>query len=239
MFGPGSWQTDGPRKSAWQTIDDLSNFKREIIAREQFVDDPDRVLSSVKDMVDAAIKQINDAATMGEREDRNNKLSVPPNDRIELPSLRASPIRIPIAIPQTPDQSVSPPGANAHWPQAESETAENSAARPQRYLRGRLVDGSGRTVFETGAPPVPFVRSGPLAPQGAGSNQPPQWSSGPAPAGIQAGGSNAWPAGDNGSGQALPIYPLPAVLGGADPSAPSGADMSDWFTRWVKPLMQT
>ena len=110
------------------------------------------------------------------------------------------------------------------------------ASRPQRYLRGRLVDPAGRTVFETGAPSVPFVRSGPLVPRTSAPNEPPQ--SSPTPAGTQAGGNNAWPAGGKGTGQALPIYPLPAVLGGADPSAPSGADMDDWFTRWVKPLMQ-
>jgi hypothetical protein len=40
-----------------------------------------------------------------------------------------------------------------------------------------------------------------------------------------------------GKGPALPIYPLSAVLGGADASAPSDADMDDWFARWVKPLI--
>jgi hypothetical protein len=84
IFGAGSWQTAGPRKSAWQTIDDLENLKREIVAREQFVEDPNSILTSIKGMADAAIKQVRDAVSMGEREDRNNKLSVPPNDRIEL-----------------------------------------------------------------------------------------------------------------------------------------------------------
>jgi hypothetical protein len=129
----------------------------------------------------------------------------------------------------TPQENGS---ANANQPDATASGAE-------RYLRGRLVDKSGRTVFETGAPSVPFVRSAPVAPQTPVSRlPPPSSSSGSPPAGTQYSGNNAWPADGNGSGQALPSYPLPPISGGADPSAPSNADMSDWYTRWVKSLQQ-
>ena len=51
-------------------------------------------------------------------------------------------------------------------------------------------------------------------------------------------GGNSWPGPDGASSsQRLPAYP-PPIFGGNDPSASSGDDMSDWFTRWVKPLMQ-
>ena len=139
----------------------------------------------------------------------------------------------PALLPQTPDGPHAGIEPNAS---SDGNQLDVDAGGRQRYLRGRLVDRSGRTVFETGAPPVPFVRSGPLAPQVPGSNPPLRPSSaGPAPAGAQ---YNAPLPGGNGSGQALPVYPVPPLLGGADASAPSGADMSDWFTRWVKPLMR-
>jgi hypothetical protein len=47
----------------------------------------------------------------------------------------------------------------------QSARSDPTIAKQERYLRGRLVDRSGRTVFEVGAPPVPFVRSGPMAPR--------------------------------------------------------------------------
>jgi hypothetical protein len=107
-----------------------------------------------------------------------------------------------------------------------------------RYLRGRLVDQSGRTVFETGALAVPFVRSGSLPAQAPDASQPLRSSSaGPMPAGAQYGGNNASLSGGS-PGHAVPVYPAPPILGGPDASAPSDADMNDWFTRWVKPLMQ-
>ena len=94
-------------------------------------------------------------------------------------------------------------------------------------------------MFETGVTPVPFVRSGPLAPVAPGSSQMSRsLSSTSVPAGAQFGGSNAWPAGGKGSGQALPIYPLPAVLGGAGRHDLPDPDLNDWFTHWMKPLMQ-
>jgi len=121
----------------------------------------------------------------------------------------------------------------------QSFSADQGAGQAERYLRGRLVDRTGRTVFEIGAPSVPFVRSGPLASQAAVSNQPLRSSSSrTAPAGAQYAGNNVRLPGGNSSGQALPSYPVPPVLGGADASAPTDADMSDWFTRWVKPPMQ-
>jgi hypothetical protein len=114
----------------------------------------------------------------------------------------------------------------------------NDVSRPDRYLRSRLVDGSGRTVFETGAPPVPFVRSGPLATRTPDSIQSSSLlPSGPAPTGTQHSESNAWPGG-NGSGQALPVYTLPPILRGGDPFALSDADMSDWYERLVKSMQK-
>lgn len=240
MFGAGSWQTDGPRKSEWQTTDDLSNFKREIAAREQFVDDPGSILASIKDMVDAAIKQINDSVTMREGRDRNQITPMPPKDPIELPFLKTSPKKMPIMAPSLDDRSASSPPGNVQYSRPGVEDANSAySTSPARYLRGRLVDRSGRIVLETGAPAVPFLPSGSLAPKVPSLNQPPPLSSsGPAVAGPQYGDNNARPAGGNGSGQAPPAYPLPPVLGGADPSAPSDADMSDWYTRWVKSLQQ-
>jgi hypothetical protein len=41
------------------------------------------------------------------------------------------------------------------------------------------------------------------------------------------------------SGQPMPDYPaLPFLFGLADKPAASGDDMDDWYTRWVKPLIQ-
>jgi hypothetical protein len=148
-----------------------------------------------------------------------------------FPSAQGS---VPTLPPQTPEGQRAAIETNGS---SDGNQLDTDAGRPNRYLRGRLVDGSGRTVFETGAPRVPFVPSGPLAAQAPDLNQPPPSSSGSAPAGSQYGGNNAWPAGANGSGQALPIYPLPPTLGGADPS-PSNADMNDWYARWVNSLQQ-
>jgi hypothetical protein len=42
------------------------------------------------------------------------------------------------------------------------------------------------------------------------------------------------------SGQPMPDYPVPPWLFGLpDRSAASGDDMDDWYTRWVKPLLQS
>jgi hypothetical protein len=240
MFGTRSWQTDGPRKSARQTIEDLERFKSEIAVRRQFVEDPDSIITSIEHMIDAAIKQINDADSLEDGDERMNKAPVPPSDPIELSSLRSSPQKIQIMMPQMEDRSASLPEEASLYHRTGAEASTDSdAGLPSRYLRGRLVDKSGRTVFESGAPPVPFVRSGPLAPQALDPNQPPgPSSSGPAFPGAYYGGNNVRLSGGNGSGQALPAYPIPSIFGGADASALSGADMSDWFTRWVKPLMQ-
>ena len=135
-----------------------------------------------------------------------------------------------------------PPGQRAAMETndpSHADQMDTSAAGPERYLRGRLVDRSGRTVFETGVPPVPFVPSGALAPQASASNRPPQLSSaGPAPAGAQYSGNNAPPPGGSSSRQALPLYPVSPIPAGRDAAASSDAAMSDWFTRRVKPLLQ-
>jgi hypothetical protein len=142
--------------------------------------------------------------------------------------------------------------------------ADGPSARPERYLRGRLVDGSGRSVFDTGTPAVPFVPSGPLAPQPPASfdDRYGRWGASPTasvPLGSYQTGlsrgppgpaseadprrarvlrSRVIPPGDAGSGQPAVAYPAPPIFGLSDPSAAFGDDMNDWFTRWVKPLIR-
>ncbi|WP_129275537.1 hypothetical protein [Bradyrhizobium betae] len=61
MSGKGSWWNEGPRKSAQQTVDDLKRFKDSVLTSEQYIDDPGSVLTSVKEMIDAAIEQAGQA----------------------------------------------------------------------------------------------------------------------------------------------------------------------------------
>jgi hypothetical protein len=130
--------------------------------------------------------------------------------------------------------------------------------RPERYLGRRLVDGSGRSVFDTGAPAVPFVPNVRLAPSPPASFDE-HYGGWPAPPrlGPSAGqivesprparppaprkapdavDRTAAPAGIV-SGEPL-FYPFPSIFDVSGPAATRGDDMSDWFARWVKPLVQ-
>jgi len=166
--------------------------------------------------------------------------------------------------PQEPAPSLS--DRFGSWPtsinRGQTTPADGSRAKPERYLGSRLVDGSGRSVFDTGAPAVPFVPSGPLVPQPPASfdDRYGKWDASPtvsAPLGSYPAGpsrprgpaleadprnvrvlrSRVDQPGDVGSGQPAAAYPAPPIFGLPDPSAASG-DMSDWFARWVKPLIQ-
>ncbi|MGJ4946426.1 hypothetical protein ACQR1W_38125 [Bradyrhizobium sp. HKCCYLS1011] len=117
---------------------------------------------------------------------------------------------------------------------------------PERYLRSRQVSPSGASVFDRGSTPVPFVPnsalSQPTSPafdQRFGTWAPPARGAMPtAPSQAQS-EFNSWSGPDGASSrQPLPLYPAPPIFGGNDPSASSGDDMSDWFARWIKPLMQ-
>jgi hypothetical protein len=51
LSGAGSYWDSGPRKPLGNAIDDLQNFKREIIASKQFADDPHSIMDSIIELI--------------------------------------------------------------------------------------------------------------------------------------------------------------------------------------------
>jgi hypothetical protein len=174
-------------------------------------------------------------------------------------------------LPQEPAPSFSdrfgnwPASPNGDFPVNRGQTppTDGPSASPERYLGRRLVDGSGSSVFDTGAPAVPFVPNGPLVPQppasfddrygGRGASpaapgpvssyptgpaRPPGPASETDPRNVRVLRSRMVQLGSASSGQSTVAYPAAPIFGLPDQSAASGDDMSDWFARWVKPLIQ-
>jgi hypothetical protein len=119
-----------------------------------------------------------------------------------------------------------------------SSSNSGVAPRPTRYL-ARITGTSEAIPFDTGAPPAPYMPpvKNPLSPSPsatfaerfAGRTSPDN-----ANRAQHAGGPPGLV-----SGQSMPAYPAsPWLFGLPDRPAASGDDMDDWYTRWVKPLIQ-
>jgi hypothetical protein len=129
--------------------------------------------------------------------------------------------------------------------------------RDVRALRGRTAGKAATSVFDTGAPAVPYVPPGAsIAPgrQDAFNDRFGNWTSPQAnPAQNDAQktrvlkGDVAVPDGSRlplpgpeqaPQGQSIPNYQLPPPIFGLPDQSASGSDMDDWFSRWIKPLMR-
>jgi len=132
-------------------------------------------------------------------------------------------------------------GSNEHWWNDQIDG----------FIRSRL------SPFDSRAPAVPFVPPAGVSPNpvqpGASprpndatqsdprnirvlSRIPPPGATPPLPDNATTSQQAAGPA-DLVSGQPMPDYPVP-LFGLPDRPAASGDDMDDWYTRWVKPLLQ-
>jgi hypothetical protein len=194
------------------------------------------------------------------------------------------------AADSSPDSSLARDGRSGSAtaiPGADSTVSADQPApaatnRPIRYLSGRFAGPSGASLFDNGAPAVPFVvDNNPLAPAGPfdgrfGNLSPPPAPSDsdqaspqpqssrpaqPAPEDIRVLSSRfAWlnpgggvpgnpplPNGANPPAQAgwrpattrpVPDPAPPIDYGLLDSTAAWGDNMDDWFSRWIKPLLQ-
>jgi hypothetical protein len=164
MFGNGSWWDQGPRKSWDQTVSDLRAFEEAVDGLDQFVDDPDSILASIKGMIEEAIGRANDAVKKG-RESKDPVDRLPPgsNDRIDI-----KPPEVEITEPPPRKFSISDVPASGTAADSLATTSLNSGnaapvtgldaarANSARYLR-RVDIGPGATVFDTGARAAPFM----------------------------------------------------------------------------------
>jgi hypothetical protein len=122
-------------------------------------------------------------------------------------------------------------------PETERSVASETglSQRPVRYL-GRMTGTSRPNAFDTGASPAPFMP----AEKSPSSSAPPAAfvdrfvGAAPTAQAEQAGRLPGLV-----SSRPVPDYPVPPQLFGLpDRSAGSGDDIDDWYTRWVKPLIQ-
>ena len=217
----------------------------------------------------------------------------------DTPSERHGPL--PSSIPQDlPSQGPTSTFNDrfGNWASSPNELTSSDQSQPTptdevdrkttRYLRGQIAGPSKASVFDTGASPVPYVRSGSLSPQSpalfddrfrnwggspsyapAGRSQattllppgnapqvdpqsvrilsrvaPPndaysdKRSSSPSSVLDQAQNATMGRPNTIAPGQQALDFPFPPIFGLTNPSTASGVDMSDWFDRWVKPLIQ-
>lgn len=98
LNGPGSYWDAGPRKpligvgeEGDSTVNDLKNFRNNVFASKQYVNDPDFVIDSIIALIDQTTKQVEDAAQNNEVNDDILRDLRPDND-LSLPiSFKAEP----------------------------------------------------------------------------------------------------------------------------------------------------
>jgi hypothetical protein len=169
----------GIEKAANRTVEELELFRNHIIALEQYVDDPDLILGSVKEMINKAINQIPGAA-LGE--DARGRITQPwdPNDQINIappdPTKKdtSPPRKVPIAagapVGRGTDLLTATTSRNPYQPSApQNETPEAADARSIRYLSRRSTGSSVDHVPEPGTPVVPLPSSNTMAAERRGS----------------------------------------------------------------------
>jgi hypothetical protein len=124
MFGNGSWWDAGPRKSWDHPVSDLKAFKEAVLGLDQFVDDPDSILPSIKAMIERAIGQANDELKKGWDVDNNIRKTLPDsNDRMEVTPPEPN---IQILKPEPRKLSISnapASGVRADWPSTPARPA--------------------------------------------------------------------------------------------------------------------
>jgi hypothetical protein len=166
MFGNGSWWDAGPRKPWDQTVKDLQAFGEAVDASGQYIDDPDAILKSIREMIEDAIKQ---AQTNGKAVEDDIRKGLPDsNDRITIkpPEITdQTPPPQKLSISDTPYSNRT--GSSGMTGDVGSQTLSDPAYPDQmRYLGTRIAASPGASAFDTGAPAVPFAPSSqtPLAP---------------------------------------------------------------------------
>jgi hypothetical protein len=165
MFGNGSWWDAGPRKPWDQTVKDLQAFGEAVDASGQYIDDPDAILKSIREMIEDAIKQ---AQTNDATKDNIQKGLPDSNDRIEIdppkPTRETPPHLVSISNERPQSTRTDLSGVtNDAVPETRTDTAYSS---PMRYVGARVAASPGASAFDIGAPAVPFAPSSqtPLAP---------------------------------------------------------------------------
>jgi hypothetical protein len=158
LNGGGSYFDGGTQKPlvsefGESTIDDLKNFKANIIASKQFADDPNSIMDSVIDLIDKKITQVEEASKYKEGE--NGIWALPPNtnDPIDDPRIISprllSNAALPISLNLEDEDLTSRPKVGA--------MVGISRAKPIRYLSRRDGSAPPASVFDTGAPAAQFV----------------------------------------------------------------------------------
>ena len=61
LNGQGSYWDAGPRKPLQETINDLQNFKDQVIASKQFADDPNSIMDSIIELIRKTTGQVEQA----------------------------------------------------------------------------------------------------------------------------------------------------------------------------------
>jgi hypothetical protein len=162
MFGNGSWWDAGPRKPWDQTVKDLQAFGEAVDASGQYIDDPDAILKSIREMIEDAIKQ---AQTNGKAVEDDIRKGLPDsNDRITIkpPEITdQTPPPQKLSISDTPYSDR--PGSSGMTGDVGSQTLSDPAYPDQmRYLGTRIAASSRASAVDTGAPAVPSASSNQL-----------------------------------------------------------------------------